>query len=843
LPLPGLKLALFLLLALAHTPLQAAAAAKTRFLGTVQQAYDDVAGMLFESYFATGLADSIFLLPMLDGGSYASILPRNCNTSLQRRLEGLARSAGMAHRGVAQIDRVPAGPVPAKSAYVKVKLASMEVRGTRFSYTLSIAAPAGMAPIPGPAREFRYAGEDKAIGDFLQPRHSAGPMAWGVLGLGALALLFVVAGFSAPCRRMIGIREENRPFLHMALVLLILAGLMFIAVLFLKWKGIREASYYEGAEVHFFIDRNSGLFFSEGENNFVTIINDVIEETCDRIAHRAVGTGQPGLERKADFLIRLLNWACRKLRLPEVSLLSDLSRADYAFAVYTFQEDELKMRAEGDLSELVGNYSAMLAPALKIQEEYRNSSLIKPVSALRENLVRRAASVQKKKLFIIVFTDATEASPENVENFLSNVSDFYRSRDGYLRVFSVLFPSLPRVSGDSLIYPFEEGKVLLLSKISDFLVYLNGIERYTPDSLKRLNARLYRQTLAFRPDTGVERIYDLRLRSYAELCSRMGTDLLDIHTIARTNFLRAAFNAKPGWERPDGGAPPEAPPFFLYTHAGEDLYDIENLDSRHQQDWADPGDFNKARGRLFGGRLDQDAIRRTVEDISRTFVDQFIIIDKEPDKEELIRRIGWWLFWLTLAFSTLYSFFRYRNRFDVNHPPSRIYWAFASSWPVAILAGLLALLAYFLGGDRWSIYGNYKLATGCVLVFLVLHYLIPWLLLRGIRRPGYVSLRDTTFGFQEPAWLRRLDFILFDLAAVPAFCLALYLHILCPVLKVDMVARESSWPDQVFITWLGLTDYNRVIEVFLAASVAMGLQYLARAWIYSREVVSRFQRG
>lgn len=808
---------------------------------------------------------SIVFLPVVSRGELETTSSYNCNLVLVNRLKHRVQSSGDTLLKNIQVREGQFGdPGPDKTVFLEIEIEgkTLKVDSFQLDVRLKEVSGAGDSTI---VETLNYSGCDENISKYEIPAPKISLTVWIFFIVTCLVILLEIFQ-RLPWKGKLDLRnrllrQENFPYWRMAIISLFLIFLFSITLFIIKRNAIEGNAYFEGAEVHFFIDRNTGLFFDAGENNFVNLMQGILKETCRRISMKIRYPDTSELEKQGDLLTRLINWLLKKFGWQHYRLkkFADLKQSDYSYYIYTFSGENIDLRQNGNLAELVVDYDAIIAPVLKrMDAQVRQSSLVKPLGLLYNKLVAGRKESKPRKKFIIIFSDAAESFISEVETFLENVMDFYSNKDQYLRVFSVLFPNIPRTSSDDHIYPYEEGKILLLSKISEFIVYLNHVHRYTPEKLQNVNDLFYRMMAReeITADPAVETNYQRRLSRFKGLISHMEDKrLLNIHQIAKQDFLRnfveltAIKQKKP---TADGRLYND---FFLYTYV-EGLFQKENLDFEHRGDWQNVGDYNLARGRLFGQPLDKEKMNQAITDIADTFVNQFIIIDKEPDKESLISKISISIAIFAVIFSIIYALLLFRYKYDVNYRVEKKDGVINGTMMGFILILLITTLVYFRYEDRWTIYGSWFWAFFISLVFLFSHYYLPLIFRRylppvllGISRlyrkmPGretspdqvHYNLADSVFPFDESAWLKWLDRILFNILIAPLLCLSLFLQILSPVHKKGIVETKDpfiSSMDTLFKEILNLWNYNKVIEYFLVLWMLVVGVYFIRAFIYS----------
>jgi len=817
------------------------------FKSTLDSLYSRIADFIFEDYIKNKHR-SIVLLPVIPNDDYETTIQQNCNATLIKKLNSKIEASQDSLIRVVKITVAePKAAEASRYIFLQIELNEIRVNANFFQLTVFLKERAAITGKPTIRKTFRCSGSDAKIHEDIVPRYKPSRFvklfAWVLLAglLGRLAFYFLRKRH--PNFKFRLITEENIPFWRMTMISLIMVVIFFGFLIVVKRNAIAGHSYFEGAEVYFFIDRNSGLFFGAGENNFINITRGILKTTCNSISYKILHPETPELEKLSDWITqsinKILGWiGLGHLRIRE---FPDLKQSEYTYAIYAFSEEKIERLVAGNLAELVkADYDSIIAPALKIDPELRQSSLIKPLATFYDQLLESKKETKRKKKFIIIFTDADESFPENVTTFMENVNRFSSRKDQYLRVFSVLFPNIPRISSDIQIYPYEEGKLLLLSKISEFVVYMNGVARYTPERLEKVNALFYKSMEGqVQPNDSTEMNYAHKLAEFKKLTAHMPDGrLLSIDQIAGQNFLKnfvelETFNR----EAKNAGAPAD---FFLYTYVNPRLYKIENLDFAHGADWANPGNYNLARGRTFGQSLDPAVVDSVVNDVTNTFVNQFIIVDKEPDKESLIFKINQWISILAIAFSIFYAYLLYRYKHEVNYRLGKAALIFDGIMLGALLLLCVIMLGYFHFENRWTIYGNRKQALGVVVLFLAFYYGPSlWHYLRR-RGGGMLSLPmiDSTFSFDEVVWLKWVDRIIFNIVTVAFLTFSLFLQILSPVYKPGVAEVKDSFfismLDSFFMKGLDLSDYNQVIEYFLIVWIIVASLYLLRAFIYSK---------
>ena len=880
------------------------------FPASLDSLYARLTTAMFESYVLEGIK-TVVLLPVKTEGAYETIISRNGNAVLVSRLtQRIESSSDPALYDVVVVEGSLLDDHSAGAVFLRITISDVRVEAD--VYTLKVrlddVSPAGVSTV---VESLTLRGRDAAILNYARPVQE--PLHW--LWLLPLSLVLLGGVRALLRKRAVNVpflggfnRAENVPFWRMTIASVLMLLLFTVVLLLVKRNAIEGHSYFEGAEVYFFIDRNSGLFFNAGESNFKNLTKEIMREACNEISYQILHPDTPALEKLGDYLTRVINWILERLGLERFKLrmFHDLKQADYTYAIYTFSAEDIEPLAAGNLAELVVDYDSVIAPVLELSPEIRHSSLILPLSTLYDTLVESRQETKRKKKFIILFTDATESLPQHVRTFQENLGRFYTRKDQYLRVFSVFFPNIPRTSSvlDFVygkdrypLYPFEEGKLLLLSKISEFIVYMNSVRDYTPARLREVDRLFYERLKGdVTNDSLTAANYADKLARYEALLARAGSTVpLTIHDVAAQNFLK-------NYVETGGSGDADAPvktDFFLYASVTPDLYAIDKLKFKDRAVWDTLNNYNEGRGRLFGQPLDPQAVDRVVGDVVDTFVNQFIIIDKEVDKESLIFNINFWITIMAIGFSLFYALLLYRYKYDENYQLGGWDRGINFGMIVVVLIVLIVSLAYFRYENRWTIYGNWVWALGVSAYFLLSYYYLPVLLLRyfpvllqyrptarhrlflfyvfvlpvGVamlwvllpvlfvaghltpllarllpqwQAAGWLaprqtsgSLRDVTFDFGEAKSIKRLDRFVFNVLTVPLLAVALFLQILSPVYK-QRVEASDDWfiaaMDAVYRSGLDLSDYNNVIEYFLLLWLVVAVIYLARTFVYSKKV-------
>ncbi len=841
------------------------AVSKSDFPGVLDRVYSHLTRAIYENYIKKG-HHSIVFLPVVSRGDFETTISNNCNLVLIDRLNRLIKLSKESF--IKDIDfEIKKGRFirsnKKQTVFLEIELKYLEVKANSFDLKVLLKeiSTAGKISI---IKTLQYSGYDKDIQDYVVPKPKVSQIVWifigGIVLLTIMAIRFIIVGIIRFILRKRNykpwsplIRQENIPFWRMAMISLFLVFLFCILVYRIKIITIEDNAYFEGAEVHFFIDRNSGLFFNAGENNFKNITQGILRETCKKISNQILHPDTPELEKQGDLLTRLINWVLEKFGWERYRLreFADLKQSNYTYSIYTFSAGDIEQKKTGNLAELIVNYNPIIEDVLgRIDPELRHSSLIRPLAALYDKLVESDQETKRKKKFIIIFSDAAESFLDDVEDFIENVNRFYSHKDQYLRVFSVLFPNIPRVSSDDQIYPYEEGKLLLLSKISEFIVYINNIDRYTPEKLREVNDLFYERLEAyFQRNDLTESNYDRKLSEFKKLTSHMEDGkLLSIHEIAKLNFLKNHIAPDTLRRNKQNIGQPLYSDFFIYTFIGPGLYEekkenlihlekLKYLDFRHRYVWSDVRDYDIARSQIFGQPINQEKMNEVINDIADTFVNQFIIIDKEADKESLIYKISLLIAVLATIFSLVYAVLLYWYKYDVNYRVEKKDYRINITTIVLILIILIAAFVYFRYENRWTIYGSSFWAFAVSAWFLFSYYYLPlilhWILRRKFQE---YDMEDKTFAFDEVVWLKWLDRILFNILIAPLLTLSIFLQILSPAFKKGIRKINDpfiSFMDTLFKDGLNLSDYNKFIEYFLILWMIVVGIYFIRAFIYS----------
>jgi hypothetical protein len=793
------------------------------------QLYTDVAQYIFKHYINENTRN-IFIPPVQSNVQIETAINHNGHLNVMVRLKRMLKSSendeylktiNISSKSPTNIEIEPA-------IFLQIIIQDFQIKNDTFQIRVALVEKKYPEETKIIREIFYYKGKDENIQSKLRnpiitPFYQALIILCAILIILELLLLLNRVKYRLHFHRLIN--QENYPYFGMHRISLILFTIFIGLLIYFKQASMKESRYFTGAEIHFFIDHNSGLSFNTGENNFKNIAKGIIKETCHQISDKVNNIEISDLEKKLDKLTYLINRFLVLIGLEELEIkkFPDLMQSDYKYKIYTFSENKIDSLVTGDLSELVLDYDSIIAPAFQDSADDRESSLIMPLLTLHNQLLE---SNKDKKKFIILFTDVDEYDPYNVREFLSNVNQFYDRKNQYLRVFSILFPNIPRTPDPDQIFPFENGKIILLSKLSEFIVYLNNIERYTPDQLVRDNSILFENLINYdiEIDINTESYYQKKIDRYRNLLSKTKhNSVLSIHDIAAQNFLNNYVKTH--------SADSLCPDFFFYTYVDSNLYNIRNLNVDHAKDWFYVDDYNLERSNIFGIPLDSTVVTSVIQDIVSTFVNQFILIDREPDKKSLISKIIVFISIFILILSLINAWLLFRFKFEINYRFNRFFDLILNAgFYVFIFILLVILYAYFQFENRWEIYGNGNAALCISFVFMVLNYLpaIYAFYERRFKHYGYIEFQDTAFIFDDLKIVKGIERLLFNYIIVPLMTFFLFLLLVCPVSKSGIENKKGflGFTDHFFQNTLNLSNYNNVIDKFIIVWFIIILIYL-----------------
>lgn len=669
------------------------------------------------------------------------------------------------------------------------------------------------------------------------------------------------------------VREVNLSFFVMGALIYTIAIIVFIYLTYLKHDLLSSTTFFKGAEVHFFVDTNAGLYFepeAKGDLNFTKISALLAKRIFDNVSTELY-MGRALSEKLSDSIFAFINRIHGFFSPGESPILEfvELKKSDYFYKFYTFTfdedrgQDKLRPLSEGRFGEIEADYNKNLEQIGRIHKDNQGqSSLIKPLLQLIKLLDEKKAEDKwgKMKRFIIILTDADEGYEGNIKELLKHIGFFYKKKDQYLRVFSILFPNLPK--SEDKIYYHETGKLVLLSKISEMIVNLNANKGFNVEKFKRENQRYYQSLNLPRDDQLEQKYYDKlnelnifvkhgRVPSMEEIAGQR--ILMDYIRDKERQYIDMIKEAGDETER---GGKIQYQDFFIYTYVNN-MYCMEHLGNSMSSDCKDRDclcnglefdqkdrwlgnrdirtDYNTTRTKYFS--LTKN--KKNTEDlnlISDVFVDQFIFISF--DKERLASAINNWLSFLTIMLGLVFAWLQYRYRYHVNY---KFGWGKVRIDTLIIAAILLVQLSLYsyihATKGNWVIYGNFPLALFVSLGFAICIYIIPQAINLVLLKKVSAE-RDVLFSFEQPRWLRRVDRYVFDFFLLPVMTISIFLVIASPVLKESLSKLggiHNLLPDFLFL------DYNNIIDAFFIVWSIIGVLFILRSLVYSAKIEKHFK--
>ncbi len=687
--------------------------------------------------------------------------------------------------------------------------------------------------------------------------------------------LFIVLAIAlvSKLRKYGVVRDVNLSFFVMGALIYSIALIVFIYLTYLKHDLLSSTTFFKGAEVHFFVDTNAGLYFkpeAKDDLNFTKTTGHLAKRIFDNVSTELY-MGRALSEKLSDSIFSSLNWIYDTSGTDESPIREfiELKKSDYFYKFYTFTfdedrgQDKLRPLSEGRFGEIDVDYNKNLKQIKQIHRDNQGqSSLIKPLLQLIKLLDEKKTEDKwgKMKRFIIILTDADEGYEGNIKELLKHISFFYKKKDQYLRVFSILFPNLPK--SEDKIYYHETGKLVLLSKISEMIVNLNANKGFNVDKFKRENQRYYQSLKLPRDDQMERKYYDKlneldifvkqgRVPSMEEIAGQR--ILMDYIRDKERQYISMIKEA--GDETGPGGKV-EYQDFFIYTYVNN-MYCMEHLDKSMSSDCKDDDclcdglefdqkdrwqenqdirdDYNTTRTKYFS--LTKN--KKNTQDlnlISDVFVDQFIFISFE--KERLASAINNWLSFLTIMLGLIFAWLQYRYRYHVNY---KFGWGKVRTDTLIIVAIVLIQLSLYSyihsTKGNWVIYGNFPLALFVSLGFAICIYIIPQAINLVLLKKVSAE-RDVLFSFEQPRWLRRVDRYFFDFFLLPVMTISIFLVIASPVLKESLSKLggiHKLLPDFLFL------DYNNIIDAFFIVWSIIGVLFILRSFVYSAKIEKRFK--
>ncbi len=826
----------------------------------LQTFYDDVAPLIYEHCLEQDFRAVFFAAIKNDTKYDLSLL---YNDSIIKRLRKLAKSRGNLNLRVAlksedEINKLKAG-LPEKTALVEVIVNNVELDGQDFDLEFLIKI-SPLSDINNPYLITRhYAGQDREIKkQIIKKQYS--PVV--VLSVFLFAGIILAAPISLPYLKRRGwIKEGNISFFLLGILICVIAFIIFVVLTYIKHDLLSSAAFFKGAEVHFFVDTNAGLYFEPRKDtdlNFTDIGNSLIKQIFGNVSSNLY-TGRSVSEKLSDSIFGLINGAAAVFGSDErVENFLELKKSDYYYKFYTFTfddytgKDALHSLTEGRFGELAKDFDGNLKLIRRIHRENKGqSSLIKPLMQLIKLLEQKKRDPAKMKRFIIILTDADEGYEGNIKELLRQVGHFYQKKDQYLRVFSILFPNLPK--SEDKIYYYETGKLVLLSKISEMIVNLNANNSFYMEKWKKENENYYR-AINMPINREMERQYEKKIeelkvfekdRSVPSIKEIASQDILMEYIRKREkeyiDLLKLA--AASGARRKSA---PKYKDFFLYTYA-DSLYCVETgrqdmsaasaygkrcggLEFDENKYWGQnedlKGDYNLTRSKFFSLTKTPELLDdlRTIADV---FVDQFIFI--KFDKERLAASINQWLPYLSILLGFVFAWLIYRYKYHVNY---HMDWREIVTNGViiaVILAVQLTIIGYIAQTkNNWIVYGSSALAFWVSLGFALCVYILPQSINLIILKKSS-NERDALFSFAQPGWLRKVDRYLFDFLLLPIMTISMFLVMKFPILKRELKGDGviKTLANSLFL------DYNNLIDIFFTIWIIIGLFFILRAFIFS----------
>ncbi len=668
------------------------------------------------------------------------------------------------------------------------------------------------------------------------------------------------------------LKEENVSFYFMGILSYIIAISGFLYLTYLKHNILSSTAFFKGAEVHFFVDTNTGLYFEPKEKgmlNFTQITTRLSQEIFDDVSSKLY-MGRSLSEKLSDSLLYYLNRLIGGIDPDAVPIKEfvELKKSDYFYKFYTFAYDEhaefdkLKPLSEGRFGEITMDFNKNLTDIRRIHRENRGqSSLIKPLMQLIKMLEEKetTADDRKMKRFIIILTDADEGYEENIKELLKRISYFYKKKDQYLRVFAILYPNLPKA--EDKIYYSETGKLVLLSKIYEMIVNLNANKSFNVEKFKAENQRYYKN-LHITMDKDMEEKYNKKLDELKIFMDKGFAPSIDEIASQRTlmDYIRDKERQymqmiQASGNKSSAANKKEYQDFFIYTfannmycleHVGNSMTSVcdnqtqdckcDGLEFSQKDKWINNEDlkidYNFTRSKYFS-LADNKKNLKALKLISDVFVDQFIFIGY--DKEQLAAAVTHWLPLITSLLGLIFAWLLYRYKYHVNYKFS---WhrLVADGFIVLLIAVTQIFLYLYIQYDKakWIIYGNFLTAFIISLVFAICVYILPQainlLLLSRIS-----DEKDILFSFEQPAWLRNIDRYLFDFILLPIMTISIFIIIGLPVLKA--VPTDATGIFKYYF----LLDYQNMVDTFFVVWSIIGIFFIIRSLIYSNKLLKNYR--
>ncbi len=712
-----------------------------------------------------------------------------------------------------------------------------------------------------------YNGRDSAIANYIIKKQYSPLATFSFIGL---TLIVVIALVSIPkLKRHKILREENISFFIMGCLIYLGAILVFCGLAYLKYSLIRSSAFFKGAEVNFFVDTNAGLYFEPqpGKLNFTQTSNLLSRKIFDKIS-ASLYTGRSLSEEMTDSIIYFINKILdlTGLKSSRLENFLELKKSDYFYKFYTFTfddnigEDKLKPLSQGRFGEVATDFEQNLAQiSLMHHQNKGQSSLIKPLLQLIKQTEERKAAADapgKMKQFIIILTDADEGYERNIKELLGHIGSFYTKKDQYLRVFSILFPNLPK--SEDKIYYYETGKLVLLSKISEMIVNLNANRSFTADKFRRENELYYRK-LHINMDERLERQYDKKLDelkvftkgnrvpSLKEIAGQY--TLMDYIRDKERQYIKLLGESSDYMR--NSGELRNYQDFFIYTYA-DNMYCMEHkgksmsstcdrqegdcgcngLEFDQSQHWTENEDikvdYNTTRTSYFSLKNDTKAAQ-DLNLINDVLIDQFIFISF--DKEQLAESINNWLPFLTILLGLTFAWLLYRYKYHVNY---KFGWydfiAYSSVMGIILLVQLALYIYIQYTRENWLIYGSLPQALIVSMGFAICVYIVPQLINLALLKK-FSGEADILFSFNQTRWLANIDRYLFDFIFLPVMTISIFLILGFPVLK-PAVTESKDWLTQII--GFMFEDYNNIIDVFIITWGIVGLMYIIRSMAFSK---------
>jgi hypothetical protein len=862
----------------------------TNYQGALEKFYNECSRLIYEKYIEKGY-ETIFWGKIINKTEYDLALLYN--DSIINRLERLnkekeRRTFKIAEEGEDEIQRIKesfkrlrgkeksANPVDdiEKVVIAEITLDEVRIKGKDFFLSLNLFLTTGDNWAEPFKLALDYRGRDAAISNYIIKKYYSPFIIFSFIGFTLFIILALI--FVYKLKQYGAIKEVNISFFYMGTLIYLIAIMVFIDLTYLKHNLLSDTAFFKGAEVHFFMDTNAGLYFKpkdKNELNFTKTSALLAKNIFDNISTNLY-MGRSLSEKLSDSIFSFLNrifdtFGFEQLRIGEFVALKK-SDYFYKFHTFTFDEDrgsdELRPLSEGRFGEIEHDFNENLEHIRRIHAQNTGqSSLIKPLLQLIKLLDEKKGSEDqwgKMKRFIIILTDADEGYEENVKELLKHIRYFYKKKDQYLRVFSILFPNLPK--SEDKIYYYENGKLVLLSKISEMIVNLNANKSFNVEKFKDENERYY-QSLKLSTDDQLEQKYFKKLNELDMLVKN--NKILSIEEIAGKRILMDYIRNKErqyiqmikgAGEETKTSNSIEYQDFFIYTFVNN-MYCLDHIEKSMSSKCINQDDDCQCSGREFMQKkrwmenedikLDYNTTRtkyfslpknkNNIKDlrlISDVFVNQFIFIGF--DKERLASAINNWLPILTILLGLVFAWFLYRYRYHVNYKFSRQKIIVDS---IVIGSMMIVQLSLFFCIQytkyRWVIYGDFLQAFFVAQGFALCVYIIPQAINLVLLKK--VSLdRDVLFHFEQPLWLRRVDRYLFDFILLPIMTISIFLIIGFPVLKETFSMSAGFlgyWTNLLF------SDYNNIIDVFFIVWCIIGLLFILRSLIYSNRLEKHFR--